>query len=91
MLALTETKLKGNVEVSGRWENSIIADIQEKEKEREGVAILLNDVLYSAVINFESVSYRILRVKFRFSSVKVCVVMGYGPTEGMRKRVEVLE
>ena len=43
LLALTETKLKGNGEI---WcgVNCIIASIQEMERAREGVAIVLNDV-----------------------------------------------
>ena len=43
LLALTGTKLKGNREVS--WcEVNFIAGIQEMERAREGVAILLNNV-----------------------------------------------
>ena len=52
------------------------------EKAREGVAILLKDVWYSAVVNFGCVSSRILWIKFKFSRVKVCVVVRYGPNEG---------
>ena len=48
----------------------------------EGVAILLKDEWHSAVIDFGCVSSRILRIKFRFSKIKVCVVVGYGPSEG---------
>ena len=52
LLALMETKLKGNEEVSW-WEvNGIIADIPEMEGHMEGVAILLNNVWHSAVREF---------------------------------------
>ena len=44
LLVLTETKLKGNGEVSWCGVNGIIADVQEMERAREGVAILLNNV-----------------------------------------------
>ena len=71
LLALMETKLKGNGEVSGCGVNSIIAGVEEN--------ILLNDVWHSAVVGFRCVSSRILWIKFRFSRVKVCVVVGYGP------------
>ena len=37
-----------------------------------------NNVWHSAVIDFRCVSCRILRFKFRFSSVKVYLVVGYG-------------
>ena len=45
------------------------------------MAILLNDVWHSAVANFWCVNSRILWIKFKFSMVKVCVVVGYGPNE----------
>ncbi|MCQ7056741.1 hypothetical protein, partial [Clostridioides difficile] len=82
LLALTETKLKGNGEVSWCGVNGIIAGVEEMERAREGVAILLSDVWHSAVIDYGCVSSRILWIKFRFSRVKVCVVVGYGPSEG---------
>ena len=34
------------------------------------------------MVKYECVSSRILWIKFKFSRVKVCVVMGYGPNEG---------
>ena len=52
------------------------------ERAKEGVPILLNNVLHSAVVDFECASSRILLIKFNFSKVKVCVVVGYGPNEG---------
>ena len=48
----------------------------------EVVAILLNDVWYSGVVDFVCVSSRILWIKFKFSRVNVCVMMGYGTNEG---------
>ena len=42
----------------------------------------LNDVCHSAVVDFGCVSSRILWIKFKFSRVKVCVVVEYGPNEG---------
>ena len=66
MLVSTETKLKGNGEVSWYGVNGVIACVQEMEKPREEVAILLNAVWRSAVIDFECISsgIRVLRVKF---------------------------
>ena len=69
LLALTEMKLKENREVSWCGIKSIIAGIQEMERTREGVAILLNDVCHSAVIDFVWVSSKILWIKFEFSRV----------------------
>ena len=82
LLALTETKLKGKGEVSWCGVNGIISGVQEMERAREGVAVLLNDVWHSAVVKYGYVSSRILWIKFKFSVVKTCVVVGYGPTEG---------
>ena len=91
LVALTETKLKGNGEVSWCEVNGIIADVQEMERAREGVAILLNDVWHSAVVDFGFVDSRILWIKFKFSRVKVCVVVGYGPSEGDVEERDILE
>ena len=66
-LALIETKLKGNREVSWCGVNGIIASVQEMERDREKVAILLKDVWHSAVIDVGCVSFRILWIKFKFS------------------------
>ena len=52
------------------------------ERAREGVAVLLNNVWHSAVVKYGCVSSRILWIKFKFSRVKVCVVVRYGPNEG---------
>ena len=82
LLALTETKLTLNGEESWCGKHGIIADVQEIERAREGMAILLNDVWHSAMIDFGYASSRILWIKFKFSRVKLCVVVGYGPSEG---------
>ena len=48
---------------------------------REGVTILLNDIWHRIVVNVGCVSSTIFRIKVKFSRVKVCVVVGYGPNE----------
>ena len=53
------------------------------ERFREGVAILLNDVWHSAMVDFGCASSKVLWIKFKFSRVKVCVVVVvYGSNEG---------
>ena len=52
------------------------------------MAVLLNDVWHSAVIDFRCVSSRILWIKFKFSMVEVCLVVGYGPNEGINEERE---
>ena len=51
-------------------------------KNRENVVVLLNGVWYIVVVEFECISSRILRVKFKFSRVNVYVGMVYIPIEG---------
>ena len=55
-LPLMETKLKGTGEVSWYGVNCIIASVQVKERARKGVAILLNNVWQTAVVDFGCVS-----------------------------------
>ena len=86
--SLTETKLKGNGEVSWCEVNGIITGIPEMKRARKGVAVLLNDVWHRVVIDFECISSRILWIKFKFSRVKVCVRVGYGPNEGVAEERE---
>ena len=76
-LALTETKLKGNGE--GSW-------CEEIERDREGMAILLNNVQHTKVRDCRCVKSRILWIKFRFSRVKVSVVVRCGRTKGKVKK-----
>ena len=40
----------------------------------------------TALINFRCVRYKILWIKFRYSRVKVRLVVGYGPIEGNREK-----
>ena len=69
MLALMEMKLKGKGEVSWVGVNGIISGVEEVERAREGVAILLSDVWHSAVVKHGCVTPRILWIKFKFSRV----------------------
>ena len=88
LLALTETKLKWKGEVPWYGVNGITAGVQEIGRAKEGVAILLNDVCHSALMDFGCVRSRIIWIKSRSSRVKVCVVVGYGPNEGNGKEME---
>ena len=54
-------------------------------KAREGVAMMLNKV-WHRVIDFGCVISRILWIKLKFSSIKICVVVRYGPNEGIDKK-----
>ena len=56
---------EGKGEVSWCGVNGIIVDVQEMERAREVVAILLNDVWYIGVGKSGRVSSRILCIKFK--------------------------
>ena len=79
LFGLMETKLKENGEVSWCGANGIIAGIQEMERAREGVAILLNDVWHSAAVDFGYISYRSLWITFKFLRVKFVLLWGMAP------------
>ena len=64
MLALTETKLKGNKEGVELMASLLVLRCKE-----------LGKVWHSAVVDYVRVSSRILWIKFTFSRVKVCVVV----------------
>ena len=66
LLALTETKLKGKGEALWSEVNVIFVGVQEMERTREMVAILLNDVWHSAVVKYGCVGSRIFWIKFMF-------------------------
>ena len=74
--------MKVNGEVPWCGVNGIITGVQEMERAMEGVAILLNNASHSTVIDFGCFSSRIRWIKFKFSRVKVCMVVGYGHSEG---------
>ena len=57
--------------------NVIIAGVQEVERAREGVVVLLKDVWHSAVVKSGYVNSRTIWIEFKFSRVKVCVVCGF--------------
>ena len=73
-----EMKLKGREEVSWSGVSVIFASVQEMERAREGVAVLLNDMWHSGVVKSGCVGSRILWIKFKLRVI-VCVVVGYGP------------
>ena len=74
--------MKGKREVSWSGINVIFAGVQELERAREKVTVLLNDVWHSAVVKYGCVNSRNLWIKFKFSMVKVNVMVGNGPYEG---------
>ena len=65
LFALTETKLNGKGEVSWSGVNVVFPGVQEMERDRRGVAVLLNAVWHCAVVKSGRASSRILWIKFK--------------------------
>ena len=53
--------------------------VHQIDRAKEGIAVLMNGVWHSALINFGCVSYRILCVKFNFSGLKCMWQCCMGP------------
>ena len=66
MVSFTPAYIKGNGETSWFRANGVCAGVLENGMDSECVVVLLNDV-----VDFGSVSFTILLVKFKFSRVKV--------------------
>ena len=67
---------------------SIHAHMKEgkRERAREEVAILLNNVWHSAVVNFGTVRSRILWIKFKFQRLTIVWWWGTAPVKKMMKK-----
>ena len=78
MLALNETKLRGKGEFEWGGVKGVRSGV-DAGRAKEGVAMMMNDVWFEAVVGYGCVSSRMLWVKFKFARVKLCVVAVYGP------------
>ena len=82
LLAVTETKMEGNGENEWCGVKCVCVGVERNERGIERFAILMSDLWQRAMVDFVCVIARILKVKFKFEQVKVCVVATYGPSEG---------
>ena len=86
MFTLTSIEMKRNGEISCCGVNDIHVRIQENERVREGVTVLLKNVHYRiVVIVFWCIFSRIPRVKYRFARMKVCDSVLLGREEKILK------
>ena len=46
------------------------------------MGVLMKDEWHNAVIDFRCIIFRTIWIKFKFSRLKMCVGVVYGPTEG---------
>ena len=81
LLGLCETKLKGKEEFDWNGIHGVRTGVEQGERAREGVALLMSDKWYEKINLYECVDARILMVKFKFDSVKVAVIIAYTPCE----------
>lgn len=79
LLALNETKLKGKEEFCWDGVRGVRSGVNDNVRGKEGVAVLMNDEWFAAMVGYECVNSRLLWVKLRFKKVKLCIVVAYGP------------
>ena len=85
LLALT--KLNENGDVSRCGLNGIITGVQEMERAREGLAILLNDLWHSAVIDFDVLALETSGLNSNFQVLKFVWWWGMAPMKEIGKKV----
>ena len=78
--------MKGNGEVAWCGVNGIIASVQEMERAREGVAILLNDGWHNAMIDFGCISSRSSELNSSFQGLKFVWRWGTTPMKEIVKK-----
>ena len=60
VLSLSETKLKGNGMIE--WDG-VKAGVRERGRAREGVAVLMNEIVWQDMVEYKEVSSRIIWVR----------------------------
>ena len=83
ILALSETKVKGQGVQEWEGERVIVSGVAERCRAREGVAIIVSGRLWGSVIDYKCVSSRIVWVRMKVAGEKLIIVSVYGP--GMEK------
>ena len=83
VLALSETKVKGEGVHEWEGERVIISGVSERCRAREGVAMVISGRLWGRVREYKCINSRMMWVKLKVNGEKVVVVSVYGP--GMEK------
>src|SRR6218665_2778175 len=78
IIGLSETGWKGQGHFN--WNGYKIIMSGQAEKERNGVAIMCNKTSANAIVGYDTVSYRILSVRFRGRKVNITIIQVYAPT-----------
>ena len=83
VMALSETKLKGEGERMWEGQRVIVSGVSERCRAREGVAVLISGRLWGRVRDYKCISSRLMWVKLRMNGENVVIICVYGP--GMEK------
>ena len=83
VLALCETKVKGRGVLEWEGQHVIVSGVNERCIAREGVALILTGRLWGRVVEYKSVSSRLVWVKLKFGRENLIIISVYGP--GMEK------
>jgi len=79
VLGLCETNLKGREDFVWNDVHGVRSGREGAGRGKEGVAVLLSDEWYKALVAYKCICSRVMWVKFKFDRVKVCLVVAYGP------------
>ena len=60
MLALSETKLKGNGLIEWDGMKGVKAGVGERGRAREGVAVLMKEIMWQDMVEYKAVNSRII-------------------------------
>ena len=80
VLALSETKLKGNGLIEWDGMKGVKAGVGERGRAREGVAVLMKEIMWQDMVEYKAVNSRIIWVKVRVSGSLWVFVAGYAPS-----------
>jgi len=78
VIGLSETRWKGQGHFN--WNGFKIIMSGQKEKGRNGVAIMCDRTSANAIMGYDTVSDRILSVRFRGNKVNITIIQVYAPT-----------
>ena len=86
VLALTETKLKGEGNIDFGGFNGSFSGVNERVRAREGVAIIMKDEWWRCVREFKRVNPRLMWVRLKLSKESWVFVCAYAPVSGGNER-----
>ena len=77
---MRETKLKGNGMIEWDGVKGVKAGVGGRGRVREGVAVLMKEIMWQDMFEYKEVNSRIIWVKVRMSGSLWVFVVGYAPS-----------